>query len=67
MNKYMFWSVMMCAIFFGGSLLFSLEFEVTNKEFAQLTQTQLKKKGKKILDIVPLDTDKTGYVKIIFE
>lgn len=67
MNKYIFWSVLMSAIFFSSPLLFCVEFEVTHKEFAQLTQTQLKNKGKKILDIVPLDTDKSGYVKIIYQ
>lgn len=54
-------------VFFTPLACNAIEFEVTKKQWAELSQKKLKELGHKIIDIVSLDTDMNGYVKIIYE
>ncbi len=67
MNKYIFWSVMMSAIFFNASSVFSSQFYVVGKTTFNEASTILKDKGYKITDARPLDMDWDGFMLIVFE
>lgn len=60
-------SLILCICVMKPLVIFSYQFEIILKEWAQMQQIKLKDKGYKIIDILPLDNEKHGYVKIIYE
>jgi hypothetical protein len=67
MNKYIFWSVMMCAIFFNASSVFADRFIVEYKQHATKTLLEIEKLGFKVKDVRNLDQEVHGNVLIVFE
>ena len=67
MNKYMFWSVMMCAIFFNALHVYADRFVVEYKSHATESIFKLEKLGFKIKDVRNLDQEVHGNVLIVFE
>lgn len=67
MNKYIFWSVLMSAIFFTALCCHASEFFIIGKHSLITASEILKNKGYKITAVQPLDMEVDGFLLITFE
>lgn len=63
----MFWSVVMCAIFFNALSLYADRFIVEDKQHATASILKIEQLGYKIKDVRNLDQEICGNVLIVFE